>query len=191
MKKIFVVLFGILVFCLAITYTDFPAQAGTLDGQSITFEWTHFTNYAPPAPPSGTKTVFRSGSGYWGGPSISWGPWNTLSASDNNISVTINSGATNGGYDVIVLPGITLTGVTVTQEGVDRYGSKFGASRVSFDDHDIYLDINGSWNLYDAFSNPMPLVMSITTTGGVPEPATMLLLGCGLLGIMGIRRKRN
>ena len=60
-----------------------------------------------------------------------------------------------------------------------------GVSDISIDGSDPYLTLgNELGNMFDVITLGEPLTISQT-----PEPATMLLLGTGLLGLAGFRRK--
>ncbi len=132
-----------------------------------------------------TNTIFSSASGLANGATISWGIYNELNASGNQLTISINAGSSNGVYDVINFPAFALTDVTVAQNGIDRYTSTpFGASRVSFDAHNFFLDIAGSWNVYDT-----RLILSVAGASSVPEPASLTLLAGMLLG-GGLLRRR-
>jgi hypothetical protein len=79
------------------------------------------------------------------------------------------------GLDFVGEPDRIITGVSFTSTNPD-----FTADRISFGDHEVFLD-------FQALSTPSVTISLQTTL--IPEPATALLLGAGLLAFAGARRR--
>ena len=159
-----------------------PAQAGLLDGQAVNF-YIGFWNSPPPAPVS---VILNSSSGIADGSTISWGIYNELNVSGDLATVSINGGSSGGVYDVINFPDFLISSVSVHQTGVNRYGGTFGSDRVSFDTHNIFLNLARNWNVYDT-----RLVLQVEGVAAAPEPASLAILAFGLLATAGAVRRRS
>ncbi|CAN5531033.1 hypothetical protein BH20ACI3_BH20ACI3_29030 [soil metagenome] len=101
---------------------------------------------------------------------------------------TLEDGLEDGFGDLFLTPGTYLLGVTPLpllpganlSEGfffaTDRFGSDFTFADFGFTGGNFTLEISG---------------VGVTQAAPIPEPATMLLLGTGLAGVVaGVRRRR-
>lgn len=107
---------------------------------------------------------------------VTFGPYYiSLTARFNNPAIADNGGFTNDG-DPYSISGF-FSGSFVNQVG-DTYGFAVVFNKDQF----------SALDPLDAYGNPTSIYNSFGTVG-VPEPATMLLLGFGLFGIAGFRRR--
>ncbi len=105
-------------------------------------------------------------------------------ASTLTISDTVLGGWSGFGNFVFSEFDETLTGVTIASNS-GFYGSIVDS--FSFDAHSITLDMSDSGRSWESV-----LVFNIATeTAPVPEPATMLLFGTGLAGLVGAQLRRK
>lgn len=97
---------------------------------------------------------------------------------DSDIDITFltddsfGTAAFNG--EVFTFPTFTITGINVSQN--------LGAA-VSYDANDVYANFQGL-----TFTTGSFVDITVTGTQSVPEPASMLLLGSEMLGLVGILR---
>jgi hypothetical protein len=69
----------------------------------------------------------------------------------------------------------------------DTYDGSLPGSAINPLGNEAFTDIIGGWHPYDDLS--LAIRISGNASSQVPEPTTMLLLGLGLMGLAGVRRK--
>lgn len=106
----------------------------------------------------------------------------------NGDNLTYSSGANGYVWFTAAFNGPVITDMdsTFTSAVIDASSSYagFDASRLSFDDHHIYLNLNGL-----QVNGFLQIDFETASTSDVPEPASMALFGLGMLGFAAARRK--
>jgi hypothetical protein len=166
-----------------ITTIDFTGMGGeqmsSLTSGTVTFD-------VPDNYDSGALWVSTPGAYEGLGEALVGNHWMTT------LRATFNPGTTAIGTDVYNLYVTDSIAVSIMNDDVLSsysvpvtlgYGSFFGVTTDSGYISEITFSPSNYWVGIDNFS------LATTTGGSVPEPATMLLLGSGLVGLAGLRRK--
>jgi len=112
----------------------------------------------------------------------------------NLLTATLNGrlSGDDGGFSA----SLNSSTVTYTSDYLDFTGTSTRILTFQFNPTNSALGINGN-GLFNSFSgtgsgqfssDPPPV---ITTTGTVPEPASVVLMGLGLVGVLGVARSRR
>lgn len=107
----------------------------------------------------------------------------------NTLSLVFNTDLTNPTWTAASFNGPVFTSADalgILSATVDSLTtmSGFDNSRVSFTDNEIRINWNGL-----AYVNGTQVVLNFVTATAVPEPATLAVLGIGLLGLAAVRRR--
>lgn len=72
---------------------------------------------------------------------------------------------------------------------IDDETYTYGVTLSLLEDGDLFAQVDGRKG--DFYVNSSTLTIDYTPVAPVPEPATILLMGLGLFGLVGIRRRKN
>ncbi len=101
---------------------------------------------------------------------------------------TPNTGTDDENRDIVTIENPTLDAILSDLNGTTYYFNLLGFSQDGGD------NISNSFNTYEGLRNTAGLYAMITSepihNNPVPEPSTVFLLGFGLIGFVGISRKR-
>ena len=165
------------------------ASASLLDGKTVNYQYFFPNSSSPYADAGNGDYVVGSGieiTNIANGSYFGYNRYGTIDISDTNIYVHFN--VTDGwmaepfnGFRISDALGLIPDFTSVTINAATNM-SGFGASRISFDADNIWINWQGLTFVYDTVVS-----LDINSTS-VPEPATLLLLGFGLIGIAAVRR---
>jgi len=179
MKKL-VVLIGATLLVFGVV-----GQAGAilLEGNDIEFEWLYPNTSNSLVGP----TVYTVGAAVEI-PDVFGSGTTSINLSDTNIAIpwwgTFSSTTFNGPHFFDALAQIDpFTSVSINPE---TNVSGFDISRISFDEDNIWINLQG---LMGGTSDVDYKSVSLNLHS-VPEPTTLLLLGIGLIGLAGLRRRK-
>jgi hypothetical protein len=170
--------------CLAVAAIPSPAEAGLIGKQLDAVYYVPDTS-TPYAQASFTPSSFTVGSGQETDGLVEGVTHLLVDFSDSTLTITLTTTLTTPTWGGAPFNGIIFTspgplGIAGATVNPTTTMSGFDNSRVSFDTDQIFINWNGL-----SYVNGTVVTVDFAS---VPEPATMAVLGAGLLGLAAVRR---